>query len=119
MIRTKSVYDGVEDGDGYRVLVTRFYPRGRRRGEYDAWMRELSPSPGLLGMHKRGEVEWDDFLSRLGLELRGSQASMAAIDVLREKDRTGTVTLLCYEREGEPCHRYMIKEMVGGSAVPG
>ena len=61
MIKTKSIYKPIEEEDGLRVLITRWYPRGVKREKYDIWVRELAPSAELLKRYKNTEVDWDDF----------------------------------------------------------
>jgi uncharacterized protein YeaO (DUF488 family) len=111
-LRTKSIYEPREESDGVRVLVTRFYPRGVKRERFDRWTRELSPSRELLRAYRAREKSWEEFRSEFVAELRANPPSMAAISALRTESRKGDVTLLCYERPGLPCHRYVVAEMV-------
>ncbi|WP_353194367.1 DUF488 domain-containing protein, partial [Pusillimonas noertemannii] len=41
----KRAYDKAQQGDGYRVLVDRLWPRGVSKEElhYDAWCKDLAP----------------------------------------------------------------------------
>lgn len=57
--------------DGYRVLVDRFWPRGRSRDalRLDAWARELAPSPELIRWFGHDPARWDDFRARYRAEL--------------------------------------------------
>jgi uncharacterized protein YeaO (DUF488 family) len=49
MIKTKSVYSTINrQGDGLRVLVTRFRGRGLPKNRCDVWMPSLGPSERLL-----------------------------------------------------------------------
>ena len=111
---TKSIYEPREESDGVRVLVTRFYPRGVKRERFDRWTRELSPSRGLLRAYRAKEKIWDVFRSEFMVELRANPSSLAAIRALKGQSRKGNVTLLCYERPGLPCHRYVVAELVNG-----
>lgn len=49
MIRCKRVYEREEEGDGYRVLVDRLWPRGCRKDAlpHDQWLRDVAPSAQL------------------------------------------------------------------------
>jgi uncharacterized protein YeaO (DUF488 family) len=111
-LRTKSIYEPRGESDGTRVLVTRFYPRGVKRERFDRWTRELSPSRELLRTYRAKEKSWDVFRSEFIAELKANPSSMAAIRALRSESRKGDVTLLCYERSGLPCHRYVVAELV-------
>ena len=115
MIKAKSVYAPREADDGYRVLITRFYPRGVKKGSFDEWIRDLAPSRELLRQYKGAGMEWDAFLASLREEL-GRRDIGGTIMSLGSRGKTSNVTLLCYERDGLPCHRYMIRDMIEGAA---
>ena len=112
MIKTKSIYKSIEEEDGLRVLITRWYPRGVKREKYDIWVRELAPSAELLKRYKNTEVDWDDFKITLLFELRDNMDSVEAIHALQARSNMQDITLLCYEKDGCPCHRHMVRELV-------
>lgn len=99
-------------GGGKRVLVTRYYPRGVRRSHFDEWARELAPSAGLLGRYKAGAVGWRDFAAAFLAELRGSGEARSALRGLRRAARRGGITLLCFEPDGAPCHRHILRRLI-------
>ena len=112
MVKMKSVYDAAEESDGERILVTRYWPRGIAKARLNAaeWVREVAPSKGLLEDWKASRISWDEYTARYREEMLAQEAAVAA---LRRKARKGTITLLCYEREGDPhCHRYLLKELI-------
>jgi len=114
MVKTKSVYDRVEESDGERILVTQFWPRGisKARLSVAEWMRELAPSIELLGDWKAGRISWDEYTLRYHKEMLAHEAAIAA---LRQTAREGTITLLCFEPELDPhCHRHLLKELIEG-----
>lgn len=112
MIKTKSIYAYKEQEDWVRILITRWHPRNVKKENYNLWLRELSPSAELLKKHKNGTIEWNDFLHELLGEFRKDNTSIEAIHMLHEKSKSQTITLLCYEKEGHSCHRYMVKELI-------
>lgn len=112
MIKTKSIYKPIEEDDGLRVLITRFYPRGVKREKYDIWVRELAPSAELLKRYKNTEINWNDFKITLLSELSDSIDSIEAIHALRTRNNMENITLLCYEKDGCPCHRHMIRDLI-------
>ena len=112
MIKTKSIYKPVEEEDGLRVLITRWYPRGVKRERYDIWVRELAPSPELLKKYKNSEIEWTDFSIALLSEFRDNMDSIEALHILQTKGNMENITLLCHEKDGEPCHRHMVKNLI-------
>jgi uncharacterized protein YeaO (DUF488 family) len=111
MIRTKSIYDKPETSDGRRILITRFFPRFRANLDYDLWMRELAPSKDLLLRYKKGELLWMDFGRAFRKELR-SKSSSDSIHRLVQEAKKSNVTLLCYERHGEKCHRLIVQDII-------
>lgn len=81
---------------GKRVLVTRYWPRGFRRGSFDMWLRDLAPSAGLLKRYKGG-LPWTDFEEMYRVEM-AAEAGVRALGELRRLGDTEDVTILCYER---------------------
>ena len=112
MIKTKSIYKPVEEEDGLRILITRFYPRGVKREKYDIWVRELAPSAELLKRYKNTEIDWDNFKTTLLNELRDNLESVEVIQTLHSQSQFGDVTLLCYEKDGCPCHRHLVRDLM-------
>ncbi len=109
---TKSIYEPRESGDGLRLLIMRLYPRGVKKDRFDRWVRELSPSTGLLRAYRSKEKNWEVFRREFIAELSANPSSLEALRTLRKESRKGNVTLLCHERYGTPCHRYIVAELV-------
>jgi uncharacterized protein YeaO (DUF488 family) len=101
VIKTKSIYEPVEENDdGIRVLVTRYYPR------------ELSPSRNLLKNYRQGMYNWEEFKTAFMSEIRDNKDSLKRIEDLNVRNEFLVITLLCYEIEGENCHRYIVKDII-------
>ena len=111
-VKTKSIYQPAEPGDGVRVLITRYYPRGVKKDRFDRWVKPLSPSRELLTSYKAGEMSWERFRKSFVSELRASVESIEALRELEALSRLQDVTLLCYEKEGLPCHRYVVRDIL-------
>jgi len=111
-VKTKSIYDPPELEDGIRVLITRYYPRGVKRDRFQRRIVALSPSRGLLSSYRDGEKDWDQFSTSFLSELRANPESLEAIRSLHALSQVQDVTLLCYERSGAPCHRYLVRDLV-------
>ena len=117
MIKTKSIYhDPMEPGDGYRLLVMRYWPRGVGKARVDGWIKDLGPSPSLLASLKEGRVDWPAFAAGYRLEVEGTARGLALLEEVQQLEEAhGTVTLLCHEDLGSPgahCHREILKEMM-------
>jgi uncharacterized protein YeaO (DUF488 family) len=111
LIKTKSIYDSLAEADGRRILVTRYYPRFCKDLRYNQWFRELSPSGDLLRKYRNSKITWTAFEKAFRKELNSSQAK-EVIDRLALYAKTGNVTILCYEREGQKCHRQIVSDII-------
>lgn len=60
--------------DGYRVLVDRFWPRGRSKEvlALDEWARDLAPDPALIHWFAHDPARWEEFRARYRGELAGA-----------------------------------------------
>ena len=112
MIKTRSIYESKDKDDGRRILITRYYPRGVKKTHFDEWARVLAPSRELLRRYKEGKISWDQFASVFLSQVRANPESREAVDSLVALAARQNVTLLCYERAGSLCHRYLVEEMV-------
>ncbi|HYL72537.1 MAG TPA: DUF488 family protein [Candidatus Acidoferrum sp.] len=111
MIKTKSVFEPKSDDDGIRVLITRYYPRGVKKGHFDEWMRALAPSKELLKEYKDKKIEWNEFEKQF-LNQMTNQDSETTIQTLASRARKNNITLLCYEKNGHNCHRYLVHDLI-------
>lgn len=70
-IALQRAYDEPAAHDGYRVLVDRFWPRGRSKEvlKLDAWERELAPDAELIHWFGHEPSRWDEFRRRYHAEL--------------------------------------------------
>ncbi len=124
-IRTRRWDDDAEYGDGLRVLVCRYRPRGVLKAleTWDAWHPELGPSRELHGAvyGKRGAtIGWEIYARRYLREMK-SPESRARIAELAEKVRRGeTLTLLCSSActLESRCHRSLLMELIEAAAFP-
>jgi uncharacterized protein YeaO (DUF488 family) len=111
-VKTKSIYEPAGPGDGARLLITRYYPRGVKKDRFDRWVKPLSPSRDLLSSYRSGEKSWGQFRRSFLLEIRSSLESLEALRALDALSKVQDVTLLCYEKAGLPCHRYVVQEIL-------
>lgn len=111
MIKTKSIYAPKKHGDGLRILITRYYPRGVKKGHFDKWMRELAPSKDLLKEYKDGQIDWKFFQSNFKKQMKKNE-SLEIIEKLVNISKQKNITLLCYEKDGDNCHRHILQNMI-------
>ncbi len=81
-VQRKRAYEPPADGDGYRVLVDRLWPRGVRKEALalDAWLKQLAPSDELRRWYGHEVARWPEFEQRYREELAASGEAQAALD---------------------------------------
>ncbi len=112
MLKTKSIYKPKEKEDGKRILISRLHPRGVKKSQYAAWLKELSPSLDLIHEYKNDKITWKKFFSKYKKELEKNPETIEALKSLRKKSKTVHITLLCFEPDGDPCHRHILREIL-------
>jgi uncharacterized protein YeaO (DUF488 family) len=126
-IRTKRWNDAPEphEGDGLRVLVCRYRPRGVRKDQepWDAWMEDLGPSRELHAAFygkKEAPITWPEYRQRyLDEMMQPSGRGVAMLGALALRVTAGeTVTLLCSSAclDPERCHRTLLAELLEHAA---
>jgi uncharacterized protein YeaO (DUF488 family) len=97
-IAIKRVYAAPAEGDGYRVLIDRLWPRGLKKEAVamDVWARELAPSTELRQWFGHDPARWDEFRQRYAAELAGSASVWQA---LARRSAQEPVTLLFGARD--------------------
>ncbi len=87
--RIQRIYDDPTDGDGWRVLIDRLWPRGvsKERAALDVWAKELSPSTELRHWFNHTPEKFEEFTRRYRAELESSEESLRAADELRDRQR--------------------------------
>ncbi len=88
----------------------------------DLWLKGLGTERDLIAAWKAGGLDWEDFSTRY-LEGLESDSAKSALEILRSAIKGagsggGTddehVTLLCTCKEGEQCHRELLKDFIEG-----
>ena len=110
---TKSVYETAAAGDGLRVLVTQYWPRGVSRTTIDEYVRELAPSRALLHAYKNGELDWPRYCHQYLIEMR-RQSARREIHRLAKIARSGRITLMCVCKYEGQCHRALLRDLILG-----
>ena len=113
MIQLKRVYEEPSDKDGMRVLVERLWPRGltKERAAVDLWLKEVAPSPELRKWFGHDPARWEQFQERYQKELR-KQGD--AVQLLKQKGKDGTVTLVYAARDEEHNGALALKRFLQG-----
>jgi uncharacterized protein YeaO (DUF488 family) len=111
VVREKRVYDAAEASDGYRVLIDHVWPRGvsRERAHLDEWARELAPSDDLRTWFAHVPERFEQFRVRYRDELA---ARADALEQLRNRASTGTVTIVYAARDREHNNAVVLAELL-------
>jgi uncharacterized protein YeaO (DUF488 family) len=96
----RRVYDPGPDGNDYRVLVDRLWPRGIRKQDavLDEWAKELAPSTELRRWYGHDPAKFDEFARRYRTELDAAPAA-DGVARLRALARQRPVTLVTATRD--------------------
>jgi uncharacterized protein YeaO (DUF488 family) len=116
-IRLQRAYDAPGDNDGYRVLVDRFWPRGRSRDalQLNEWARELAPEPDLIKWFGHRPERWDEFRRRYRDWLeQAAQSELAS--ALIEAAGGEVITLVYGARSETENQAIVIRELLLGHA---
>jgi uncharacterized protein YeaO (DUF488 family) len=119
-VKTKSYRDPVEDSDGERYLISRYWARGRKKVDLRivAWIRDLGPSKEL---HRdlypkdksKKRISEGEYTKRYNQEISSRPKAQEVLAELRRKHNQGqTITLICRCEEGDFCHRHLVKKMI-------
>jgi uncharacterized protein YeaO (DUF488 family) len=123
-IKTKRWDDPREPDDGFRLLVTRYRPRGVRKEDetWDEWQPSLGPDKALhaaVYTDRSSPIPWPQYRRRY-LEIQRANGDL--IEGLARRVAAGeTITLLCSSacvRESR-CHRSILKELIEAAVATG
>lgn len=116
-VRTRRWNDPGQPGDGFRLLVTRYRPRGVAKAAetWDEWWPELGPSRELHAdfWGKTGTALAPGDYERRFLDEMQMQTFRLRALVSRHQDGE-TLTLLCSSACEDParCHRTILKRLI-------
>ena len=141
-IRTMSIKDNWRDDIAYsKIICTRYFPRflGMTKKEIAEskdidWLPQLAPSRKLLKEWKDGNMSWDRFGMKYNDEMYYGYDFLWNDEIRKKLGKTyedyylqyfllGRIwfdcvrgdkdcILICYEKEGELCHRHLLKQLI-------
>ena len=114
-IRLKRIYEPRSIGDGYRILTTRFWPRGVSKDAKDEYSPKTAPSRDLLRRFKHEGLTWEDYVVTYLSEMASDEAK-SAIKRLAELAQCQTITLMCVCEDEEHCHRSLLRDLIARAA---
>ena len=112
-VRVKRIYEPVETGDGYRVLVDHVWPRGvsRERAALDLWLKDVAPSAELRVWYDHRDERFAEFTRRYLAEL----ATNPALEQLRALVAEHPRTTLLYGAKSPRNEASVLAELLGGA----
>ncbi|MEV7647530.1 DUF488 domain-containing protein [Arthrobacter sp. NPDC089319] len=84
-VQIKRVYEPADDGDGYRVLVDRIWPRGIKKEDagLDLWLKEAGTSAELRKEFSHQPEKFEAFTVAYRKELDGSEVLKRLLELAR------------------------------------
>lgn len=112
-LKIKRIYDAPADGDGYRVLVDRLWPRGvsKEKAALNMWLKDVAPSPELRTWFGHKPERFREFEARYRSELDGNPAVAELRGVISVQ---GNVTLLYGARDPNVNHAAVLERYLSG-----
>jgi len=110
-IKIKRVSEQPDKKDDERILVDRLWPRGltREKAGVDLWLKEIAPSTELRKWFDHDPEKWQRFRGRYETEIRHKDD---LIEVLRQKARKGTITLIYGARDEKHNEALVLKQFL-------
>ena len=114
MVLKEGAITSANELEGLKILVTRYWPRGHRKEEFDLWLRELAPSSRLFTDWKSKTITWEEYARRFKEEKSSNPEAIKKMREIKQLSEQQDVFLLCNETE-YPCHRYILMELIPNS----
>jgi uncharacterized protein YeaO (DUF488 family) len=119
-VHTRRWNDPAEPGDGTRVLVTRYRPRGvsKAKETWDEWWPQLGPSVELhadaYGKHGRDPIDFAEYRQRYLAEMAQDPGRFFLRAMVERVAGGETLTLLCSSAcvDENHCHRSVLREHI-------
>ena len=110
-IKIKRVYEHPKQEDGMRILVDRLWPRGltKKKASVDLWLKDIAPSTELRKWFAHDRDKWKKFRGRYQTEIRNNPD---LIEVLKQKAREGTITLIYGARDQKHNEALVLKQFL-------
>jgi uncharacterized protein YeaO (DUF488 family) len=123
-LKTRRWNDPAQPGEGVRILITRYRPRGVKKEDepWDSWMPELGPSAALHAAvyGKSGPpIGWDEYRKRYLKEMESQAYRIAGL--AGQVAAGEPLTLLCSSAcvDEARCHRALLGELILAQARAG
>jgi uncharacterized protein YeaO (DUF488 family) len=118
VIAIRRAYDEPASADGYRVLVDRYWPRGRSKADLclDAWERGIAPTEELIRWFGHKPERWQEFRKRYLDELAVPQMQARLQALLAAAGGSRKITLVYGARNVEENQAVVLREALSATA---
>ena len=120
-VSTRRWNDPARHGEGTRILVTRYRPRGVKRVSepWDEWHPVLGPSVALHAAYwgkDQPAIAWAAYARRYREEMTEARAAFFIRGLAARVASGEDVALLCSSActDEACCHRSILRELIGG-----
>ena len=111
MIKTKCLFDPPEESDGTRIVISGV-PKEYSKSWFDESYSELAPTQKVLYDYKYREGSWEEYEVQFSQLMEGRRARRRIRELAARSITGEVITLLCYEKTDEKCHRRLVKNLV-------
>jgi len=111
MVLKEGSIKNANDLNGLKILVTRYWPGGHKKEEFDHWFQELAPSFKLYREWKNKKLTWEEYERQFRKEKSEDPDAVKKMQEIKQISEKKDVFLLCNETE-YPCHRFILVELI-------
>lgn len=112
MIRIANVNELPSAEEGFRVLVTRKWPRGIPKDAVDLWVKELGGNPELLKEYRKGKISKAGFQACYMAETSEPSRQELILDLQRRALNGSNLIVMCDFEDEDGSVRSMLKEVL-------
>ena len=114
MIKIKSLYQPLEKGDGYRILIDNSSPPNvsNETTQLDLWLKGIAPSNNLIKWFVNNHNKWFEYKKKYLEELKNKETLLKLIKDNEKKN--GTVTLLYANKDEKHNNAEILRNKLKG-----
>ncbi len=114
MLKIKRIYDDPSSDDGFRILVDRLWARGvsKEDAKLDHWYKDIAPSIQLRKDFHHEDETPKDFQKDYLEELKDSTKKEDFLELVKEKMKSGNVTLLYASKDEDMNNAVVLKKWI-------
>jgi uncharacterized protein YeaO (DUF488 family) len=112
-ILLKRAYEKPETEDGFRVLVDRLWPRGKKKADLrlDAWTKDIAPSTELRKWFGHDPKRWLEFCKRYRNELKNPEVRATITQTIHAAAKRNAITLIYGAKDTEHNEAIMLQRI--------